>query len=178
MIYTIEETNLERQHLLAKFLNPLTILALQKISLKKGSKILDMGCGLGETTKMLSAFFPETDLTGLDQDEALIEEANDTKGKPGSNMKFVTGDALDLPFEDNHFDFVFARYLIHHIPDSYAALKEMKRVCKAGGIIFVHEPDVNFLQSYPESWAYPKLKEFVNLLFADARLGRKLISYF
>jgi hypothetical protein len=54
----------------------------------------------------------------------------------------------------------------------------MRRVCKGGGIVFVKEPDANFLQTYPETKAYPKLKEFINLLFADALLGRKLISFF
>jgi len=178
MIYTIEETNLERQHLLAQYLNPYSLLALKNISLKKGAKILDLGCGIGETTLMLSKQFPGTDIIGLDEDEALIEIAGSTGKQQGSAMEFVSGNALNLPFDDNSFDFVFARYLIHHIPESYAALEEMKRVCKTGGIIFVHEPDINFLQSYPESWAYPKLKEFVNILFADGSLGRKLISYF
>ena len=177
MTYTIEEINLERQHLLARYLNPFTLRALENISLKKGSQILDLGCGLGDTSLMLSNFFVGTYITGLDQDEALIEAAT-AANEFHSNMKFLTGDALELPFEDNSFDFVFCRYLLHHIPGAFAALEEMKRVCKPGGIVFAQDPDVNFLQSYPESWAYPKFKEFTNLLFADALLGRKLPRYF
>lgn len=177
MIYTIEETNQERQHLLAQFLEPLSLHALENFSLNKGSQILDVGCGLGDTTHMLSNFFTGTFVTGLDQDDALIKAASATK-ELYSNIKFLSGNVLELPFEANSFDFVFCRYLLHHIPDACAALEEMKRICKRGGVIFVQEPDLNSIQSYPASWAYPKLKEFANVLFADAVIGRKLIGYF
>jgi len=95
-----------------------------------------------------------------------------------SNLNFICGDALHLPFEDNSFDFVFCRYILHHMPGAFAAMQEMKRVCNQGGIVFVQEPDSNFFQSYPESYAYPLFKEMLNSLFADALIGRKLISYF
>jgi len=178
MIYTIEEKNLERQHLLAQWLDPLSRHALERISLRKGSKILDVGCGLGDTTLMLSKCFEDTRLTGLDQDMELIEEAKAANQAGHSTMQFVTGDAQQLPFPDNSFDFAFTRYLLHHVPDGLTALKEMKRVCKSGGIVFAQVPDINFMQSYPESWAYPQLKEFMNLLFKDPLIGRKLLGYY
>jgi ubiquinone/menaquinone biosynthesis C-methylase UbiE len=178
MIYTIEEVNFERQHLLSRVLETISLHALETISLPAGSTILDLGCGLGETTEMLSKRFPGTHLTGLDQNESLIQVAKETKIKPGSFMQFIAGNAQHLPFENNRFDFVFTRYLLHHIPDAITVLNEMKRVCKSGGIVFAQEPDINALQSYPENWAYPKMKEFVNLLFADALIGRKLINFF
>src|SRR5882724_10709391 len=178
MIYTIEEKNLERQHLLAQYLEPLTLHALETISLPKGAKILDIGCGIGQTTRLLAKRFPGTCLTGLDGDDALINAAKEMTGQLSSTMDFITADALQLPFADKSFDLVFARYCLHHIPAAQEALAEMKRVCKTGAIVFAQEPDINFLQSYPESWAYPKMKEFTNELFADAFLGRKLINYF
>ena len=177
MPYTISETNLERQHLLGQVLNPLTLKALDKICLKTGSSIADIGCGLGDTTIMLSEKFPGCILTGVDQDADLINAAADEKGVH-ANMKFITGNALQLPFPDNHFDLVFARYLLHHIPDVTAAMKEMKRVCKPGGIVLAHEPDVTYILSYPDCDAYTTLQKVVSSLFADAQLGRKLVSYF
>ncbi|HEV8083111.1 MAG TPA: class I SAM-dependent methyltransferase [Chitinophagaceae bacterium] len=178
MIYTIEEKNLERQHLLAEFLNPVSLNALKNISLPKDATILDVGCGLGDTTLMLNERFPGSAITGLDGDASLIEAAIEEKNLFHSNFDFVCSDALHLPFEDNSFDFVFTRYCLHHLPSALDGLKEMKRVCKSGGIIFANEPDINTIISYPESWAYQKHKEYLNLLFADALLGRKLISYF
>jgi len=67
--YKIEETNLERQHLLATLLNPVSLNALKNISLKPNATILDVGCGLGDTTLMLHETFPGSIITGLDGDE-------------------------------------------------------------------------------------------------------------
>lgn len=178
MTYAIEETNLERQHLLAEFLNPVSLNALKNISLPKEATILDVGCGLGDTTLMLNDRFPGLTITGLDGDATLIEAAIKEKKLFDPNLDFVCSDALHLPFDDNSFDFVFTRYCLHHLPSAIDGLKEMKRVCKTGGIVFAHEPDINSIVSYPESWAYQKHKEYLNLLVADALLGRKLVSYF
>lgn len=178
MTYTIEETDLERQHLLAQFLEPISLHALENISLPRHPNILDIGCGLGDTTLMLNERFPNSTITGLDGDAALIETATAEKTLLHSNFNFVCGDALHLPFEENSFDFVFTRYCLHHLISALDGLKEMKRVCKPGGIVFAHEPDINSIVSYPESWAYQKHKDYLNLLFADALIGRKLVSYF
>ena len=178
MTYTIEEKNLERQHLLAEYLAPLSLHALSDITLQSGARVLDLGCGLGDTSLMLSRQFPRTSVTGIDQDGTLIEAARAMNIAQGTNMQFEQGNALQLPFPADSFDLVFTRYLVCHIPNPLAVFEEMKRVCRPGGIIFAQEPDLHFMQSYPESWAYPKLVELSNLLFADALLGRKLISYF
>lgn len=178
MTYTIEETDLERQHLLAQFLEPISLNALATISLPKHATILDIGCGLGDTTLMLNGCFPNSNITGLDGDAALIEAAIEEKRLLHPNLDFVCSDALALPFNDNSFDFVFTRYCLHHLTSAIDGLKEMQRVCKPGGIVFAQEPDINSIVSYPESWAYQKHREYLNLLFADALLGRKLISYF
>jgi ubiquinone/menaquinone biosynthesis C-methylase UbiE len=178
MEYTIEETDLERQHLLARFLEPISLNALKNISLPTEAGILDIGCGLGDTTLMLNERFPNSTIIGLDGDGHLIEKAIEEKKSAYHNLDFVCADALHLPFEDNRFDFVFCRYILHHITDAMAALVEMKRVCKDGGLVFAQEYDANFLQTYPESDAYPKLRETIICLFADALIGRKMVHYF
>ena len=114
MTYTIAETNLERQHLLAEFLEPVSLHALENISLPAGSRILDLGCGIGETTLMLSKVFPGTSVTGLDQDQALIEAAIATKAWQSHSMDFLRGDAKHLPFQDNGFDWVL--YMLFYTP--------------------------------------------------------------
>lgn len=177
MMYTIEETDLERQHLLAQFLDPVSLNALKKISLSKHASILDIGCGLGDTTLMLNKRFPNSTITGLDGDEHLIEAAIAEKKSVHPNLDFVCGDALHLPFEDNSFDFVFCRFVLTHIPDAFAVMKEMKRVCKTGGIVFAHESAVLIFQSYPETAAYNRLRDVMTSLFANAAFGRKLIHH-
>lgn len=177
--YTIEEKNLERQQMLAENLEPFTVKAFQKIGqLKPGAKILDIACGLGETTRLIASSFDGSVITGLDRDSSLIEAAKSIHAPEGSNIDFITGDAEHLPFADNSFDFVFSRYLLMHVPDPMAILKEMKRVCKPGGIVFAQEPDINSGNTYPESWAYDKLRDYFLALFVDGLVGRKLPAYF
>ena len=177
MQYNIQETNTERQHLLAELLNPLSLRTLEKIQLKKGAAILDIGCGLGDTAMMLAKQFAGCMLTGIDQDADLIHTASGEK-KHYSNIAFIAGSALQLPFKDNSFDFVFTRYLLHHIPDAMAAMREMKRVCKRGGVIMAHEPDAGAIRSYPEHTAYETFQMVVANLFADVHIGIKLIGFF
>jgi SAM-dependent methyltransferase len=178
MTYAIEETNLERQALLAEWLDPLSLDALKSISLARNAKVLDVGCGAGNTTLMLNSRFPGATLTGLDGDESLIREARYQKSALYPNLEFLPGDVQRLPFPDNHFDLVFNRYVLQFIPDPLSALTEMKRVCKPGGIVFSQEPDANSLQSYPENWGYPRFLQLASRLFIDALIGRKMPHYF
>src|SRR5690242_11171119 len=101
MTYTITETNLERQQLLAEYLDPFTLHALEGLTLPAGSSILDLGCGLGKTTQLLSKHFPGTSLTGLDFNSELIETANSPTAFGMAKVQFLTGNALSLPFHDN-----------------------------------------------------------------------------
>ena len=57
MSYLIDEKNLERQFLLADILEPWTMNMLETIQFEKGAKILDVGCGLGNTTFLLQTLF-------------------------------------------------------------------------------------------------------------------------
>jgi SAM-dependent methyltransferase len=71
-----------------------------------------------------------------------------------------------------------SRYLLMHLPEPEAVLKEMLRVCKSGGAVAVQEPDFSFQRCYPDSWAYERLPGLFSRLFPDAFLGPKLWSLF
>ncbi len=178
MAYTIEEKNQERQELLAKGLAPATLSALQKIVLPAGARILDLGCGQGETTRLLAKRFENARATGLDQNAALIEKAKTIPVPAGAELTFMTGDAQRLPFDDGVFDLVFTRYLLTHLPDPAAAISEMRRVCKAGGVVFAQEPDFIGGESYPPSEAYSRINKYFQSLFQDPFIGRKLPTLF
>lgn len=119
MVYTIEETDLERQHLLAEFLKSISLRALETISLPNNAKILDIGCGLGDTTLMLNERFPNATITGLDGNEALIETASAEKALLHPNLHFVCSDAKHLPFDDIvlilFFDASYCRISLMHL---------------------------------------------------------------
>ncbi|HWB27396.1 MAG TPA: methyltransferase domain-containing protein [Chitinophagaceae bacterium] len=177
--YTINEHNLERQRLLAQNLQPLTERALQLVDAPPGNlRILDIACGIGETTRLLATYFSGSMVTGADIDDALVQTAKAMTKPVAAGVSFITADATNLPFADNSFDIVFGRYLLMHVPDPLAILQEMKRVCRPGGIVFSQEPDISSSTCYPHSWAYDKIVEYFNALFVDGLIGRKLPAYF
>jgi ubiquinone/menaquinone biosynthesis C-methylase UbiE len=140
---------------------------------------LDIGCGMGETTRQLAGKLDNgVELIGVDLDPNLIEVARSVPGTAEGKITFQQGDAAHLSFEDQTFDFVFARYLLHHLDQPQVVLAEMLRVCKSGGIVAVQEPDCAKQYCYPESWAYEKIPEIYNRVFANAFIGRQLYALF
>ena len=135
MSYTIDERNLERQRLLARVLEPLTKRLLDALRLRPDSRCLDIGCGIGETTRLIARYLgPHGECTGIDQDGALIEVAQ-AGPSIGARLSFRVGDATKLPFEDGAFDFVFIRYLLVHVQEAPTVLREMIRVARKGGVV-------------------------------------------
>ena len=180
MTYTISEANIERQRLLGKGLESVTVKLLDQFKLPTGSRCLDIGCGLGETTRLIGTKIAQaSQIIGLDQDASLLDMARHLQHSTTIPLEFQFGDAMNLPFEDQSFDLVYARYLLIHLPKPMRVLKEMERVCKSGGIIAVQEPDMTTGPvCYPSNWAFEKACALTHCLFADTQLGRKLLHMF
>ena len=179
MAYLISELNLERQKLLGKMLAPVTDRLLKAIQLRSGIRGLDLGCGMGETTRQLARTLDKpNEIVGLELNQDLVERAKELSWGKQDGVSFVQGDVSVLAFADNSFDFVFTRYLLMHLLEPEAVLKEMLRVCKSGGTVAVQEPDFSFQRCYPDSWAYERLPDLFRRLFPDAFLGPKLWSVF
>ncbi len=179
MAYTISEVNLERQRLLQRIMEPVTDKLLGRLQLPAGIRCLDLGCGMGETTRQLAARLDKSRrVVGVDQDPELIRTASSMVPAGGCPITFEQGDAIYLDFEDNSFDFVFARYLLHHLNDPKKVLAEMFRVCHPEGVVAVQEPDCAKQYCYPGSWAYERIPEIYGRLFANPFVGRELFSLF
>jgi demethylmenaquinone methyltransferase/2-methoxy-6-polyprenyl-1,4-benzoquinol methylase len=109
---------------------------IEKAGIKEGFSCLDVGCGTGEISLLLSRQTGETvKVTGVDLNGNMIKVAQrKVKMKcPCTNVDFVIGDALDLPFEDNSFDVVTSGYMLRNVTDIGRSLKEMRRVLRPGG---------------------------------------------
>ena len=88
--------------------------------------ILDLGCGTGTLTSELAARADE--VLGLDASPDMVAAARERFPE----IAFITGDALDLPFE-NRFDVVFSNAVFHWLPDHDRLLKNIHRALKPGG---------------------------------------------
>lgn len=109
----------------------------RRLGLEKCKNALDVGCGIGHWTKRIHPFLGgESKITGIDYNAQWIKEA---KNGESQNISFMEGSAYDLPFPDEIFDFVTCQTLFMHLDQPEKALKEMYRVLKKGGIIFIAE---------------------------------------
>src|SRR4030042_5267546 len=102
---------------------------------RKGTKILDVGCGAGINLLMLGQF---GQAIGIDSSKRAVELSK----KYG---KAALGDALKLPFPDESFDVLTALDLLEHLEDDRKALREWRRVLKPGGYALVSVPAYQWL---------------------------------
>ena len=120
--------------------------------LKPGMKLLDFGCGPGNISVGLAESIAPGELHGLDMEESQVELARSAAAAGGhDNMVFHVGNVTELPFDDDTFDIAHCHAVLMHIPDTQAALAEVKRVLKPGGLIASRE--ANVASSYLEPQA-------------------------
>jgi ubiquinone/menaquinone biosynthesis C-methylase UbiE len=114
-------------------------------------RILDVGCGPGTITCGLAQLVPDGSVVGLDVSPALIDQAKaNAASHELQNITFQTGNVLaGLPFPDHSFDVVFTHQCLVHLSDPVQAMREMKRLCRVGGIVASREGDTHIW--YPRS---------------------------
>ncbi|MEV8477320.1 class I SAM-dependent methyltransferase [Streptomyces sp. NPDC051173] len=145
-------------------------------------EVLDIGCGPGTITADLAALVPEGRVVGLDTTEEILDRARATAGARGlGNARFTVGDVHALDFPDGSFDVVHAHQVLQHLGDPVGALREMRRVCRPGGVIAVRDADYAAMTWYPR---VPGLDEWLDLYHRVARksggepdAGRHLLSW-
>jgi len=106
-------------------------------------KLLDIGCGAGFLTNPLAMAGHE--VTGLDASPGALETAR--RWDKTKSVRYLEGDALQLPFAENSFDVVSLMDFLEHIPNPQDAIREAARILAPGGLIFYHTFNRN-----PFSW--------------------------
>lgn len=110
--------------------------------LRPGMDLLDCGCGPGTITIGLAEAVAPGRVVGLDIEESQLALARTHAAERGvRNTEFKAGSIYDLPFDDGTFGAVFAHALFEHLSNPVRALREIRRVLKAGGVAGVCSPD-------------------------------------
>ncbi|MGQ0384618.1 MAG: class I SAM-dependent methyltransferase [Gammaproteobacteria bacterium] len=101
------------------------------------ARILDFGCGIGNSTVFLARHFPVCEIAGTDVSGASLEVARSRA--PGATFAPMRDDTI--PFPDAHFGLAFVSCVLHHVPpESHpVALAELRRVLAPGGWLAVYE---------------------------------------
>jgi ubiquinone/menaquinone biosynthesis C-methylase UbiE/uncharacterized protein YbaR (Trm112 family) len=119
---------------------------------------LDVGCGTGAFLEFLrrSASWAGH-YVGIDVSRGMLAHAARRLGVSGedrsSRVHLAQADACRLPFADDSFDVVYARGLLHHLPDPSAGIHEIRRVLKPGGMVAFFDPNKTVLSELPRRLA-------------------------
>ncbi len=151
-------------------------------SLRPGAQVLDVGCGPGTITVGLARCVGDGSVLGIDAAEAILTDARAEAEKAAqSNVRFEVGDVAHLDFETGTFDVVHAHQVLQHLADPVAALAEMRRVCRPGGVVAARDGDYAGMFWFPED---PELEEWRSLYRHVARAvggepdgGRQLLHW-
>jgi ubiquinone/menaquinone biosynthesis C-methylase UbiE len=141
---------------------------LLRAGLQPGMRVADFGCGIGTATRTLAEIVgPTGRVVGVDADASQLAQAADMGGVAGlTNISFVEADACATGLPRRSFDLVYCRFLLSHLANRSACLREMYEVLKPGGLIVVEDGDVASATSVP-----PSVLDAFALLFT--LLGRK-----
>jgi SAM-dependent methyltransferase len=150
--------------------------------LQPGQRLLDVGSGPGTITVDLAERVAPGRVTALEMsDDALALTRAEAERRGCSTLDFAVGDVHALDFPSDSFDVVHAHQVLQHVADPVAALQEMIRVCRPGGVVAARDGDYSGFTWYPE---LPGLDRWRELYLAAARAnggepdaGRRLLAW-
>ncbi|WP_040208352.1 demethylmenaquinone methyltransferase [Neobacillus jeddahensis] len=129
---------------------------MKRMNVQPGSKALDVCCGTADWTIALAeAVGPKGEVTGLDFSQNMLNVGIEKVESLGyDQIKLIHGNAMELPFPDNSFDYVTIGFGLRNVPDYLQVLKEMNRVVKPGGIAVCLETSQPTLIGYKQLYYF------------------------
>jgi ubiquinone/menaquinone biosynthesis C-methylase UbiE len=157
---------------------------LREMNLRGDERILDLGSGLGQFTRMMARSVPNGEVIGIEHSDEQLSAAKRLAANDGetSLADFRSGDALDLDLGSDWgtFDVAHTRFLLEHVPEPLRVVKSMVNAVKPGGRIVLADDDHGVLRLWPEpsGWmdlwnAYMRAYERIG---NDPHVGRRLVQ--
>jgi ubiquinone/menaquinone biosynthesis C-methylase UbiE len=157
---------------------------LDRIGVEPGWRCLDLCCGTGGITDLLSRRIGLAgSVIGADMDPDKLAFARDWAAKNGlGNIRFVRSDAFATQLDAGSFDLVHCRFALSVIPNGLGILDHMLTLVRPGGTIFVEEVNIQTMECVPcnADWdqALALMSETFAQLGADLRMGPRLYGVF
>nr|WP_295971669.1 demethylmenaquinone methyltransferase [uncultured Bacillus sp.] len=127
---------------------------MKQMNVQRGAKALDVCCGTADWTIALAeAVGQEGKVTGLDFSKNMLK-IGEEKVKGYKQVQLIHGNAMELPFPDNTFDYVTIGFGLRNVPDYMQVLKEMTRVVKPEGIVVCLETSQPTLIGYKQLYYF------------------------
>ncbi|WP_256840488.1 class I SAM-dependent methyltransferase [Ornithinimicrobium faecis] len=176
---TDEERRLQAQS--ASF-DPLTQRLFNEVGLAPGMRVLDLGCGVGNVSRLAAAMVgPDGSVLGVDRDPLAIERSQ--RLTAAEHVSFQQADVNELATQvGGEFDAVVGRLVLPYVVDAAAVLRQAASLLRPGGLLCVQEPDLTYdwvstptpLWDETKSW----FLETLTRLGADPRAGTTLFESF
>jgi len=149
--------------------------------LRPGQDLLDVGCGPGTITVDVAARVAPGRAVGLDVSAAPLDEARALAARRSVPVEFAVGDVYALEAADDSFDVVHAHQVLQHLGDPVAALREMARVCRPGGLIAVRDVDYATVTWFPGDAGLDRWLDLYHRVArhngAEPDAGRRLLAW-
>jgi SAM-dependent methyltransferase len=153
---------LERLRRQAKLVDPFTLQFYRDAGITKGMKVLDVGCGAGDTALLLAELVGDDGLVvGVDREPAALQAAGKrirALGKRNISFRLTRLDSVE---EGEPFDAVVGRYVLMYNPDPPGVLRALATQVKRRGIIAFHEADWSGCHSKPSAPLYDRCCDLI-----------------
>ena len=151
--------------------------------LRPGMRLVDVGCGPGSITRGLAERLAPGQVVGLDLSRETLDTARrDAAARGLDNLAYEEGSVYEMPFPDASFDVAYAHQVFQHLREREAALREMFRVVRPGGLVAVRDVDWGTVAYWPRD---PWIDRFVEVHSrtwyqngGEPRMGRQLRALF
>jgi len=144
------------------------------VELAKNKDVLDVACGEGYGAKLIAG--TALSVTGIDNDASTVKEA--VRKYAGGNLRFLHGDALNIPADASLFDMAVSFETIEHLAHHDQFLKEIKRVLRKDGMLLISTPNKKTYSDIP-GYSNPfhvkelyenELESLLNKYFTNVRI--------
>jgi phosphatidylethanolamine/phosphatidyl-N-methylethanolamine N-methyltransferase len=114
---------------------PRIVRVIRSLAIEPGARVLELGVGTGLS---LEAYPQHCQVTGIDLAPEMLERAQDRVNRNGwRHVTLQQGDAQNLTFADDAFDYVMAFHVVSVVPDPQRMMTEAERVCRPGGLLTI-----------------------------------------
>ncbi len=154
---------------------------LRRHGLRPSMRVADICCGLGDFAVLVYKEFAPTQIVAVDHSRPFLQYAQQMAREFGiTDIEYQFGDAANLFLPANSFDFVMSRLALQVFHDPAGILRELMRVCKPGGRVYLTNEMTahNYAYPRPESvtWTYQQAVRMGESLGMDMNLGPKMFS--
>src|SRR6185295_19639453 len=161
MDYPFANRAAEDERLVAQgaLFDPLTRRLFQQAGITSGMRVLDLGSGAGNVARLVAELVgPAGAVVGVERDPVAVELARRRTDAP--NVEFRVGDVQTLQDVEDGFDAVVGRLVLMYLTDPVAALRRAAERVRPGGLVCMHETDLEYQWASPQTALWEQIREY------------------